>query len=126
MLLACGRSHYYEGTSILDTTYPVRILKELGVEHIILTNAAGAINIDFAPGDLMIMKDHINFMGNNPLIGFPTEDNNFVDLTECYDRKSIKKVINLANDLNVTAYKGVYAAVAGPSYEVLNLNCYLF
>ncbi len=99
-----GRSHYYEGRSMEEVVRPVRILARLGVRTLVLTNAAGAVNPKFRPGDLMLIRDHLNLMGVHPLRGAPS----FVDMTEVYDR-GLRKRLRLR--------EGVYAAMPGPSYE---------
>lgn len=110
-----GRFHYYEGYSMQDVVYPVRVLKGLRIKNLIVTNAAGGINRDFSPGDLMLIEDHINLTGNNPLIG---PNNNklgprFPDMSEAYSKDLIKTALSIKSSLK----KGVYAGVTGPSYE---------
>jgi purine-nucleoside phosphorylase len=114
-----GRIHYYEGRSMSDITYPVKVMKKLGVEKIIITNAAGAINKSFRPGDLMVITDHINNMGSNPLIGpnDPELGVRFPDMSEVYDKKLIKIVDAAARILQINIKHGVYIASSGPSYE---------
>ncbi|OGI21265.1 MAG: purine-nucleoside phosphorylase [Candidatus Melainabacteria bacterium RIFOXYA12_FULL_32_12] len=114
-----GRLHFYEGYSISEVIYPVRVMKALGISTLILTNAAGGINKNFNPGDLMIIVDHINLMGNNPLIGKNLNElgPRFVDLTYAYDKELVKLTENTAKDLNTPTQKGVYIAVTGPTYE---------
>jgi purine-nucleoside phosphorylase len=114
-----GRIHYYEGHSMADITYPVKVMKKLGVEKIIITNAAGAINKSFRPGDLMVITDHINNMGSNPLIGAndPELGVRFPDMSEIYDKKLIKIVDAAARILQINIKHGVYIASTGPSYE---------
>jgi purine-nucleoside phosphorylase len=114
-----GRIHYYEGLSMADITYPVKIMKKLGVKKIVITNAAGAINKSFRPGDLMVITDHINNMGSNPLIGANDPDFGvrFPDMSEIYDKKLIKIVDAAARILHINIKHGVYIASSGPSYE---------
>ncbi len=114
-----GRYHFYEGYSMQTVTYPVKIMKKLGVEKLIITNAAGAVNKSFNPGELMFITDHINFMGTNPLIGKNDEDlgTRFPDMSEIYSKEFITKSENIAKRLNIKYQKGVYAATTGPSYE---------
>ncbi len=114
-----GRFHYYEGHSIQKVVYPVAVFKKLGVKKIIITNAAGGVNTAFCGGDLMIIKDHINLMGTNPLIGENNLDFGvrFPDMTEVYSSKLRLLATECANALNVSVKEGVYAAMTGPSYE---------
>lgn len=114
-----GRFHFYEGYPLSDVTFPVRVLKLLGVRTLILTNAAGSLNTELTPGSLMIISDHINLMGANPLIG-PNEDRfgpRFPDLTSTYDPELQSLVIEEAKAMNIDMRRGVYAALSGPSYE---------
>lgn len=114
-----GRNHYYEGHSMQDITYPVKVMKKLGVKTLILTNAAGAVNESFKPADLMIITDHINYMGSNPLIG-PNDDSlgeRFPDMTEVYKKYLIELAEKCAKNLGIDIQKGVYWANSGPSYE---------
>ena len=114
-----GRNHYYEGYSMEEITYPIKVMRALGVKTIILTNAAGAINKSFQPGDLMVITDHINFMGNNPLIG-PNDFRigpRFPDMSEIYNKNLIKIVDAAARHLKIDVKHGVYIATTGPSYE---------
>lgn len=114
-----GRNHYYEGHSMSEITYPIKVMKEMGVKTVILTNAAGAINKSFNPGDLMVITDHINFMGANPLIG-PNDDRfgtRFPDMSEIYDKGLIKIVDEAGRLLRIDLKHGVYIASSGPSYE---------
>jgi purine-nucleoside phosphorylase len=114
-----GRFHYYEGYSMKEVTYPIYILKQLGIEKIIITNAAGGINMEFNPGDIMIIEDHINLMGTNPLIGKNNEEfgKRFPDMSEPYSCEFIKLAKTTAEALGIEYKKGVYAGVTGPSYE---------
>lgn len=114
-----GRFHYYEGYSQQEITFPVRVMKALGVETIIVTNAAGGANTNFKPGDLMVIKDHINLSGSNPLIG--SNDNRlgprFPDMSTAYKPKYINLVKKCAKELNMNIQEGVYAFFSGPTYE---------
>ena len=114
-----GRNHFYEGHSMSDITYPVKVMKKLGVETLILTNAAGAVNESFRPADLMIITDHINFMGTNPLIGQndATLGERFPDMSEVYKKDLVKLAEKCADKLCIDIQKGVYMACTGPSYE---------
>ncbi|OEF97233.1 purine-nucleoside phosphorylase [Vulcanibacillus modesticaldus] len=114
-----GRFHYYEGYSLKEVTFPVRVMKALGVEKLIVTNAAGGVNTSFEPGDLMIITDHINFMFDNPLMG-PNDNElgvRFPDMSEVYSQKLIEIAKNSAKDLDIEIKEGVYTAFTGPSYE---------
>lgn len=114
-----GRFHYYEGYSIYQVTYPVRVMQKLGISKLIVTNSAGGINIEFKPGDLMLIEDHINLMGVNPLIGENIESfgPRFPDMSEAYNRELGRKAEEAARSLSIELRKGVYAALTGPSYE---------
>lgn len=114
-----GRYHFYEGYSLQTVTYPVKVMKMLGVKTLIVTNAAGAVDAEFTPGDLMLITDHINFMGTNPLIGKNDDflGTRFPDMSEIYSKDLINKAENIAKKLNIKYQKGVYAATTGPSYE---------
>ncbi len=114
-----GRIHFYEGHPLNIVTYPIKVLKNLGVKTLILTNAAGAVNPNFKPADLMLIRDHINFMGTNPLIG-PNDEffgTRFPDMSEIYKKhlRDLAKVC--ARKLNIELEEGVYLATTGPSYE---------
>ena len=113
-----GRFHYYEGYSMQQVTLPVRVMKELGIEYLLLTNAAGGLNPDFKKGDLIITEDHINFLPDNPLRGIgDVFGNRFVDMSEPYDR-NLQLLFEKAFTLNdAPIKKGVYAAVMGPNLE---------
>jgi purine-nucleoside phosphorylase len=117
-----GRVHYYEGYSMTQVTLPVRILQRLGVEILIVTNAAGAINPDYEPGDVMIINDHISMIGMagpNPLRG-PNLDElgeRFPDMSQAYDRQLIKLTREVARTNGLAVREGVYIGLAGPSFE---------
>ncbi|OAH58695.1 purine-nucleoside phosphorylase [Domibacillus aminovorans] len=114
-----GRFHYYEGHSLEAVTYPIRVMKAIGVKQIIVTNAAGGINPNFKPGDLMIIQDHINLTSQNPLIG-PNEEKfggRFPDMSEAYSRKLADLTKEVAIKEKIKIVEGVYAGVLGPSYE---------
>lgn len=114
-----GRIHYYEGYDMGKVTFPVRVMKELGIDTLIVTNAAGGVNTSFKPGDLMLITDHINFTGTSPLIGpnNPELGLRFVDMSYPYDRELRKVAKDAAKEVNVNLREGVYVAVTGPSYE---------
>ncbi|RME92147.1 MAG: purine-nucleoside phosphorylase [Verrucomicrobia bacterium] len=112
-----GRCHFYEGHSLEQVTFPIRVAAALGVQTVLLTNAAGGINPRLQPGDFMILRDHINFMGVNPLRGVGGGAERFVDLSEAYDpalRRLLKKA---GRQVGLTLREGIYLAVSGPSYE---------
>ena len=114
-----GRFHYYEGFTMKQLTFPVFVLRQLGVKNLIVTNACGGINESFAPGDLMLITDHINLLGNNPLIG-PNDERfgpRFPDMSEVYDRRLIKHAKDTAKELSIAVREGVYALFPGPCYE---------
>ena len=119
VLILQGRFHYYVGYDLYTVTYPVRIFKELGVETVIVTNAAGGINTSFQPGDLMIITDHLNLAGNNPLIGANLDAHGprFVDLTETYSLRGQAILRQAAAKEGIHLQQGVYTWVTGPSYE---------
>lgn len=119
VLMMQGRNHFYEGHSMQEITYPIKVMKALGIKTLILTNAAGAVNEEYRPADLMLITDHINHMGSNPLIG-PNDEKigeRFPDMTEVYKKSLIKIAEKCAKDLNIDIKKGVYWANSGPSYE---------
>ncbi len=117
-----GRIHYYEGHSMAEVTFPVRVMQRLGVEILIVTNAAGGINPDFSPGDLMLITDHLNLvgmMGANPLRGHNLDElgPRFPDMSQAYDRELLGLARKQAAAIGVTLREGVYAGLAGPSFE---------
>lgn len=114
-----GRFHFYEGYSMSEVVFPVRVMKKLGVELLIVTNAAGGINFDYNVGDLMIIKDHINFMGTNPLIGNNADEfgARFPDMSKTYTPELREAALNAARCCGMTAHEGVYLSCTGPSYE---------
>lgn len=114
-----GRFHYYEGYSLAEVTLPIRTMKRLGIKSLILTNAAGGINLAFEPGNLMIITDHLNLFGTNPLIGANEDDFGvrFPDMTAVYHPSYIKHVKKCAQKLNINIKEGIYVGNTGPSYE---------
>ena len=114
-----GRVHFYEGYKMSEVVFPARVLGRLGIDTLVLTNAAGAVNMSFKPGDLMIIEDHINLMGTNPMIG-PNEDElglRFFDMTVAYDAALRKIAAAACVKARIRARRGVYVGLTGPSYE---------
>jgi len=114
-----GRFHLYEGYSPLEVTFPIRVMQELGIKVLILSNAAGGLNPKFTAGDIMIIVDHINLTGSNPLIG-PNEESwgvRFPDMIEAYDKKLAELAETAGRDEDIPLQKGVYVGLKGPSLE---------
>ncbi len=114
-----GRFHFYEGYSMKQITFPVRVMKKLGIHTLLISNAAGGMNPEFKRGDLMIITDHINLLGDNPLIG-PNLDEfgpRFPDMSEPYSNKLISLAEKVASDNSIKTQKGVFVAVSGPNLE---------
>lgn len=114
-----GRFHYYEGHAMADVVLPVRVMARLGVETFVVTNAAGGLNEKFEPGDLMLIRDHINMFGTNPLLG-PNVDEfgpRFPDMTNAYDKDLRALAKDVAKELNIGLQEGVYMGLTGPTYE---------
>ncbi len=114
-----GRFHMYEGYSLQQITLPVRVMKAMGADLLVVSNACGGLNPYFRNGDIVVIEDHINLMGDNPLIGINDDrlGPRFPDMCEPYDRKLIDKALAIARQENIVAHKGVFAAVAGPNLE---------
>jgi len=114
-----GRYHYYEGHDIADVVFPVRVLCRLGIQGLLLTNAAGGIGRELQPGDLMIIRDHINLMGVNPLRGSNDErlGPRFPDMSAVYDADYQEAIAAAQREIGLPARRGVYLALSGPSYE---------
>lgn len=114
-----GRFHFYEGYGMQQVVFPVLVMKSLGVERLIITNAAGGINTSFDAGDLMLIKDHINFMGDNSLIGENIESfgPRFPDMSDAYSKKLISMAKSICEQNDIRIREGVYIAMTGPAYE---------
>jgi purine-nucleoside phosphorylase len=114
-----GRFHLYEGYSLQEVTFPIRILKALGIEKLLISNAAGAINLSFKKGDLMLIEDHINLQGSSPLAFKNVSDfgERFTDMSEPYDLMLRNQAITIAKNEQITLQKGTYATVVGPQLE---------
>jgi len=114
-----GRFHYYEGYSMKQVTFPVRVMKLLGIKQLLISNAAGGLNPDFKISDLMIINDHINLLPDNPLIGanYDQLGPRFPDMSEPYDRNLISIGIEIGDELTTSVHQGVYASVTGPNLE---------
>jgi purine-nucleoside phosphorylase len=114
-----GRFHFYEGYSMQQITFPVRVMKFLGIKYLLVSNACGAVNLEFRKGQLMLITDHINLLGDNPLIGKNIDEfgTRFPDMSQPYSKHINEKIITLAARHNILLNKGVYAAVAGPNLE---------
>jgi purine-nucleoside phosphorylase len=114
-----GRFHFYEGYSPAEVAFPTRVMKWLGVKHLMLTNAAGGMNPDFKVGDLMAIRDHISLFTHNPLLGqnVPELGPRFPDMSEPYQLETIAKAMVVAEQLGIKLHEGVYAGVTGPTFE---------
>lgn len=114
-----GRLHYYEGYDMKQITFPVRVMKMLGIKRLFVSNASGSLNKDMKKGDLMIIEDHINLLPDNPLRGRNWDDlgPRFPDMNEAYDREMIARGIEIAAAHNISCHKGVYVSVPGPNLE---------
>jgi len=119
VVLMQGRFHIYEGYSLQDVTFPVRVMKELGITKLLVSNASGAINLNFRKGEIMLLDDHINLQGGSPLAikGIEKLGERFVDMSAPYDLKMNQKIEAIAKEHNINLHKGVYASVVGPQLE---------
>ncbi|UQD56227.1 purine-nucleoside phosphorylase [Flavobacterium sp. K5-23] len=116
-----GRFHFYEGYSMKEVTFPVRVMKYLGISKLVVSNASGGVNPDYNMGEIIIIKDHINFTPEHPLNG-PNDERfgpRFVNMSEPYSRKMIVKAKELAKELNIVVKDGIYFGLQGPSFETL-------
>lgn len=114
-----GRFHYYEGYSLQEVTFPIRVMKSLGIRHLLLSNAAGALNLSYKKGSLMLIEDHINLLPDNPLRGKNLNEfgPRFPDMSRPYDVFLNSKLLEIANREKIVLHKGVYASVLGPNLE---------
>lgn len=114
-----GRFHIYEGYSLWDVTFPVRVMKRLGIKKLLISNAAGSLNPDFKKGEIMLIDDHINLQGGSPLAfrGVEQLGTRFTDMSAPYDQQSIKLMLEIAKEKDIPLHKGVYVAVVGPQLE---------
>lgn len=119
VIVMSGRFHFYEGYSAQQVVYPVRVMKMLGVENLLLSNAAGAVNPNYKVGDLMLINDHISFFTANPLIGKNEDElgTRFPDMSEPYNKEILLKAKSIANANDILVHEGVYTAVTGPTFE---------
>ena len=119
VVVCSGRFHYYEGYTMQEVTFPIQVMKELGIKKLIISNAAGGMNPTFKIGDIMLIKDHINLFPTNPLLG-PNDDEKgprFLDMSEAYSKKMLKIALECAKELDIHVQTGVYVGVTGPCYE---------
>ncbi len=114
-----GRFHFYEGYSLQQITFPVRVMKMLGIEKLLISNTSGGLNPDYKPASLVLLDDHINFLPNNPLTGKNLDEfgSRFPDMSQPYNQEMNKKLLALAQTLEITLHEGVYAAWTGPCLE---------
>ena len=114
-----GRFHYYEGYSLDKVTFPVRVMKLLGISKLIVTNACGAVNENFKVGDLMVITDHINFSSSNPLFGHNLDEfgPRFPDMSQAYNLELRNKVLDAGKELGINLQQGIYVMFSGPTYE---------
>ena len=114
-----GRFHFYEGYTLQQCTFPVRVMKALGIERLVVSNASGGVNEDFEIGDLMLINDHINLFPGNPLIGGNIDElgPRFPDMSDAYDVGMIELAEKIAGELNIRVVKGIYAGLTGPTLE---------
>lgn len=114
-----GRTHYYEGKGFDPVVYPIYVLKLLGIDKLIITNACGAVNENFKVGDLMVITDHINFSGSNPLFGHNLDEfgPRFPDMSQAYNLELRNKVLDAGKELGINLQQGIYVMFSGPTYE---------
>jgi purine-nucleoside phosphorylase len=116
-----GRFHYYEGYSMKEVTFPVRVMKYLGISKLIVSNASGGVNSNYKVGSIVLIKDHINMMPEHPLRGKNDErfGPRFVNMSEPYSKNMIAKVKEIASELNIEVHDGIYLGLQGPTFETL-------
>ncbi len=114
-----GRLHYYEGYSMSQITFPIRVMKQLGIQYLFVSNASGSLNREIRTGDLMIIEDHINLLPDNPLRGmnYNSLGPRFPDMVEPYNKDMIEKGLKIASTHHITCHRGVYVSVSGPNLE---------
>lgn len=112
-----GRFHYYEGYSMKEVTFPVRVMYELGIKTLFVSNASGATNPTYEIGDLMIITDHINYFPEHPLRGQNLYNDRFPDMSQAYDKELIRQALEIAKDKGIKVQQGVYLGTQGPTYE---------
>ena len=112
-----GRFHYYEGYSMKEVTFPVRVMKELGIKTLFVSNACGGVNPEFSIGDLMIITDHINFFPEHPLRGKNLYGDRFPDMSQAYDKDLINRALDIAKEKNIKVQQGIYLGTQGPTFE---------
>ncbi|WP_066632194.1 purine-nucleoside phosphorylase [Labilibacter marinus] len=114
-----GRFHYYEGYGMKEVTFPVRVMKLMGIETLLVSNASGGLNPDFVVGDVMIIDDHINMFGDNPLMGKNFDDlgPRFPDMSQPYSKELVKRAFEIADKNNLNLKRGVYVGTSGPTFE---------
>jgi purine-nucleoside phosphorylase len=119
VIVMLGRFHLYEGYTLQDVTYPVRVMEKLGIKTLLVSNAAGAINLNFKKGELMLIEDHINLQGSSPLAfkGVEQLGERFTDMSAPYNKAINSSIQNIAKNNNITLHNGVYASVIGPQLE---------
>lgn len=119
IICQAGRYHFYEGHNLAETVLPIRLMRNMGAKHLLVSNAAGGINLAYRPGHIMMIVDHINFQGTNPLMGHNVDQMGprFPDMTEAYDRSHREALLAIAAEKNIAIHQGVYISVTGPSYE---------
>jgi len=119
VIVCSGRFHYYEGYTMQEVTFPIQVMKELGIKKLIVSNASGGVNPTFKVGDIMLIRDHINMFPTNPLIG-PNDDEKgprFLDMSEPYSKVMMKIAFECAKELDIHVQSGVYVGVTGPCFE---------